>query len=51
MAAALSNMALGELDETRGDAIVKAADEVIDGRLIDISRWSSGRPVRAPSPT
>jgi len=44
-AAAQANMALGELDETRGDAIVKAADEVIDGRLGDnfpLVVWQTG---------
>jgi len=44
-AAAQANMALGELDATRGDAIVKAADEVIDGRLGDnfpLVVWQTG---------
>ncbi len=44
-AAAQANMALGELDETRGEAIVKAADEVIDGRLEDnfpLVVWQTG---------
>src|SRR3989337_3074555 len=34
-AAALTNMALGELDERRGQAIVAAADEIIAGRWHD----------------
>ncbi len=45
MAAARANMALGELDETRGEAIVKAAGEVIDGRLSDnfpLVVWQTG---------
>ena len=34
-AAALANMELGVLDRERGEAIVKAADEVLAGRLMD----------------
>ncbi len=44
-AAALANMALGELDRRIGGAIVEAADEVIDGRLDDhfpLVVWQSG---------
>jgi len=44
-AAAQANMALGELDDTRGEAIVRAADEVIDGRLGDnfpLVVWQTG---------
>jgi len=44
-AAAQANMALGELDTTRGEAILKAADEVIDGRLGDnfpLVVWQTG---------
>jgi len=44
-AAALANMALGELDEARGNAIVQAADEVIDGTLLDhfpLVVWQTG---------
>lgn len=44
-AAALTNMELGDLDKTIGEAIVKAADEVIDGTLADqfpLSVWQTG---------
>jgi fumarate hydratase class II len=44
-AAALANMALGVLDTRLGDAIVRAADEVIDGRLSDhfpLHVWQTG---------
>lgn len=44
-AAALTNMELGELDKTVGDAIVKAADEVISGELNDhfpLVVWQTG---------
>ncbi|HEY6336559.1 MAG TPA: class II fumarate hydratase [Alphaproteobacteria bacterium] len=44
-AAALANMALGALDRKLGRAIVKAADEVVDGRLIDhfpLVVWQTG---------
>lgn len=44
-AAALTNMALGELDKTVGEAIVKAADEVISGELNDhfpLVVWQTG---------
>ncbi len=44
-AAALANMALGELDRRIGDAIVKAAEEVADGRLSDhfpLVVWQTG---------
>jgi len=34
-AAALANMELGELDRERGEAIVKAADEVLSGKFQD----------------
>ena len=34
-AAALINMRLGELDSKRGDAIIFAADEVLDGKYLD----------------
>lgn len=34
-AAAVSNMTLGKLDRERGDAIVKAADEILSGGLED----------------
>ena len=50
-AAAEANMALGLLDPQDRQAIVKAAHEVIDGKLDGISRWSCGRPARAPRPT
>ena len=44
-ASAETNMALGRLDKTIGDAIVKAAQEVIDGRLdahFPLSVWQTG---------
>lgn len=44
-AAALTNMALGALDAKIGDAIVKAADEVINGTLADqfpLVVWQTG---------
>jgi fumarate hydratase, class II len=44
-AAALANMALGALDRKLGQAIVKAADEVIDGTLMDhfpLVVWQTG---------
>lgn len=44
-AAALANMTLKRLDKTIGDAIVKAADEVIDGKLDDhfpLVVWQTG---------
>lgn len=33
--AALTNMELGSLDEERGAAIIKAADEILEGKLLD----------------
>jgi len=45
MAAALANMALGELDGRIGDAIVAAAEEVEEGRLSDqfpLVVWQTG---------
>ncbi len=44
-AAALANMELGELDKRIGEAIVRAADEVIDGTLADhfpLVVWQTG---------
>lgn len=44
-AAALANMALGVLDAKLGNAIVQAADEIIDGTLADqfpLSVWQTG---------
>jgi fumarate hydratase class II len=44
-AAALANIGLGELDKKIGDAIAKAADEVIDGTLADhfpLVVWQTG---------
>jgi fumarate hydratase class II len=44
-AAALANVALGELDQRLGNAIVRACDEVIDGRLADhfpLVVWQTG---------
>ncbi len=43
--AAEANMQLGELDATIGNAIVRAADEIIDGSLIDqfpLVVWQTG---------
>jgi fumarate hydratase class II len=44
-AAAETNMALGQLDKTLGEAIVKASQEVIDGKLNDhfpLVVWQTG---------
>jgi fumarate hydratase class II len=44
-AAAIVNMALGELPRDKGDLIVRAADEVIDGKLDDhfpLFVWQTG---------
>jgi fumarate hydratase class II len=44
-AAALANMALGELDPKLGEAIIAAADEVVDGRLLahfPLLVWQTG---------
>jgi len=44
-ASAITNMALGILDKKLGDAIVQAADEVIDGTLLDefpLVVWQTG---------
>lgn len=44
-ASALANMKLGELDKEKGDAIVKAAEEVISGRLdqhFPLVVWQTG---------
>jgi fumarate hydratase class II len=44
-AAALTNVALGVLDRKKGDAIVKAADEALRGRLDDhfpLVTWQTG---------
>ncbi|WP_430436424.1 class II fumarate hydratase [Oceanibaculum nanhaiense] len=44
-AAALANMALGELEQRLGDAIVKAAEEVADGTLAEhfpLVVWQTG---------
>jgi fumarate hydratase class II len=44
-AAALTNMALGVLDKKKGNAIVKAADEALDGRLnahFPLVVWQTG---------
>jgi len=44
-AAALANMAMGELDRRLGEAVVAAADEVIAGRLADefpLVVWQTG---------
>ncbi len=44
-ASALSNMELGVLDQKIGDAMLRAADEVIDGTLIDefpLVVWQTG---------
>jgi fumarate hydratase class II len=50
-AAALANMELKILDKKLGDAIVKAANQVIDGKLDDHFPLASGRPAAAPRPT
>ena len=45
MAAARANMALGELDPKLGEAIVRAAQEVADGKLLDqfpLVVWQTG---------
>jgi fumarate hydratase, class II len=45
LAAAQTNVALGSLDARRGDAIVRAAQEIIDGKLDDhfpLSVWQTG---------
>jgi fumarate hydratase class II len=45
-------MALGKMDRSARRAIIKAANEVIEGKLdATTSRWSSGRRVPAPSRT
>ena len=44
-AAALTNMALGVLDKKKGDAIVKAADEALGGKLdahFPLVVWQTG---------
>lgn len=44
-AAALANMALGDMDKDTGEPIIKAADEVIDGTLADqfpLAVWQTG---------
>ena len=44
-AAAETNMALGKLDETTGNAIIQAANEVIEGKLNDhfpLVVWQTG---------
>ena len=44
-AAALANMALGDMEAATGDPILKAADEVIDGTLADqfpLAVWQTG---------
>src|SRR5580692_6730380 len=45
LAAAQTNVALGSLDARRGDAIVRAAQEIIDGKLDDhfpLAVWQTG---------
>jgi fumarate hydratase class II len=45
LAAAQTNVALGSLDARRGDVIVRAAQEIIDGKLDDhfpLSVWQTG---------
>ncbi len=44
-AAAITNMAMGKMDKTLGNAILQAADEVIDGTLADqfpLAVWQTG---------
>jgi fumarate hydratase, class II len=50
LAAAETNRELGLIDQRRAGAIIRAAREVIDGKLDDHFRWWSGRPdpVRKP---
>ena len=51
-AAAETNIALGKLDPKLGEVIIKAAQEVIDGKpRRPLSRSSCGRRARARSPT
>ena len=50
-ASALVNKDLGKLEPRLADAISTAAADVVQGKFDDDSRWSSGRPVPAPSPT
>ena len=50
-AAAETNMALGRLDKSVGEAIVKAAQEVIDGKLDEhfpLVVWQTGSGTRSP---
>ena len=49
--AAVVNRALGDLPADVSEAIREAAQEVVDGRLTNISRWWSGRPAAAPRAT
>src|SRR6266850_4539528 len=50
LAAAETNRELGLLDQRRAGAIVRAAREVIDGKLDDHFPWWSGRPAPARKP-
>ena len=48
-AAAIANRDLGLLDRTKAQAIVSAADEVLDGRHREKFRCRSGRREHAPT--
>ena len=51
LAAAQSNRELGLLDQRRANAIIRAAREVIEGKLDDHFRLWCGRPAPAPRAT
>src|SRR5437763_17222400 len=51
LASAETNRELGLIDQRRAGAIIRAAREVIDGKLDDHFRWVAGRPARAPKTT
>ena len=50
-AAALTNAGLGRIQQEQADLIVRAADDVLAANWTANSRWSSGRPAPARSPT
>jgi fumarate hydratase class II len=50
-AAAETNMDLGKMDPSLGKTIVAAARKSSTASSTTTSRWSSGRPAPAPSPT
>ena len=49
--AALTNCELGELPREKAEAIVRAAQEVIDGRWDEEFPWWCFKPARARNPT